>query len=291
VLAAARLIDGAVLGRLFAISRPVLWVNTLGPALLGLWLTGDLWRWDFVPLLLWLTLPFNLLIYGVNDISDQEVDALSARKGSFEGARIDAGEVAPIAVGVLALNAPFAMWFAWRLPAAALGWMAAYALVFVLYSLRPIRFKGRPFLDGLSNTAYAFPLVFVPLAFGAEPIWPAALGLMMWAVAKHGYDAIQDLDEDRAAGVRTTVVAVGVRGALVWCSAWWLASTVAFWLVSPWVAVVSGGFAAALIVGVAARPTPARAHALYRVSIAYPYVAGGFAGVLLASSLTLAALG
>ena len=166
-----------VLGRLFAISRPVLWVNTLGPALIGLWLTGDLWRWDFVPALLWLTLPFNLLIYGVNDISDQAVDELSARKGSIEGARIDPGEAPLIAAGVLVFNAPFAMWFAWHLPLEALGWMAAYAVVFVLYSLRPIRFKGRPFLDGLSNTAYAFPLVFVPLAFGVEPVWPAALGV------------------------------------------------------------------------------------------------------------------
>lgn len=278
-----------MLGRLFTVSRPVLWVNTLGPALIGLWLTGDLWRWDFVPLLLWLTLPFNLLIYGVNDISDQEVDELSARKGSIEGARIDRGEVPLIAASVLMLNAPFVMWFAWRVPPDALGWMAAYALIFVFYSLRPIRFKGRPFLDGLSNTAYAFPLVFVPLAFGVAPVWPAAVGLMMWAVAKHGYDAIQDLHEDREAGVKTTVVVVGVRGALVWCAAWWLASTVAFWRISPWVALVSGGFAAALIAGVAARPTPARAHALYRISIAYPYVAGGFAGALLASSLTFGA--
>jgi hypothetical protein len=36
---------GSVLGRLFHTSRPVLWINILGPAVVGVWLTGDLWRW------------------------------------------------------------------------------------------------------------------------------------------------------------------------------------------------------------------------------------------------------
>lgn len=57
-----------VIFRLFHISRPVLWVNTVGPATVGMWLAGDLWRWEALPVLLWLTLPFNLLIYGVNDV-------------------------------------------------------------------------------------------------------------------------------------------------------------------------------------------------------------------------------
>ncbi|WP_207956168.1 UbiA prenyltransferase family protein [Rubrobacter marinus] len=84
-----------MLPRLFHISRPVLWINTIGPAVVGVWLAGDLWRWEALPLLLWLTLPFNLLIYGVNDVFDQETDAKNPRKGTLEGARISPREVRP----------------------------------------------------------------------------------------------------------------------------------------------------------------------------------------------------
>ena len=33
------------------------------------------------------------------------------------------------------------------------------AVLFAAYSLPPLRLKGRPFLDGLSNVAYALPPV------------------------------------------------------------------------------------------------------------------------------------
>src|SRR3712207_1423165 len=85
-----------VLSRLLHISRPVLWINTIGPAVVGMWLGGELWRWEALPILLWLTLPFNLLIYGVNDVFDQETDAKNPRKGSLEGAKILPEEVGPI---------------------------------------------------------------------------------------------------------------------------------------------------------------------------------------------------
>ncbi len=55
--------------------------------LLGLWFTGKLWTPQAFPLFLWLSLPFNLLIYGVNDIFDYEIDQISSRKDSYQGAR------------------------------------------------------------------------------------------------------------------------------------------------------------------------------------------------------------
>ena len=54
-----------------------------------MWLAGNLFAWGALPILLWLTLPFNLLIYGVNDVFDQETDAKNPRKGTLQGARID----------------------------------------------------------------------------------------------------------------------------------------------------------------------------------------------------------
>ncbi|HEX5911642.1 MAG TPA: UbiA family prenyltransferase, partial [Rubrobacter sp.] len=214
-----------MISRLFHIARPVLWINTLGPATVGMWLSGSLWRWEALPMLIWLTLPFNLLIYGTNDIFDQETDAKNPRKGALEGARIRPGEVRLIWSGVLLTNLPFLAYFVLFLPPAAVIWILLYALLFAGYSVPPARFKARPYLDSLSNAAYAFPLVFVPLALSAPVVWPAALGLMAWSAAKHTFDAVQDVDEDRRVRIETTAVRLGPKGVVLWSSTFWALAT------------------------------------------------------------------
>ena len=276
-----------MISRLVQISRPVLWVNTIGTSVIGMWLLGDLWRWDLVPLLLWATLPFNLLIYGVNDILDQETDAQNARKGGLEGARILSSETRTIVLGVLVTNVPFIAYFLVTLPPAAFAWIAAYVIIFVFYSAPPLRFKARRYLDSLSNAAYAFPLVFVPLAVGESPIWAAVIGLMAWSVAKHTFDAVQDIDEDRAAGIHTTAVYLGTRGAVVWSGVWWGLSTIGFVLVNWPVAVVSALIAGWLLLSLGRDPNPATARRLYRYSIAFPYVAGSVAGAQIVAAILL----
>ena len=278
-----------MLSRLFHISRPVLWINTVGPAAVGVWLSGDLWRWEALPILLWLTLPFNLLIYGTNDVFDQETDAKNPRKGTLEGARIRPEEVPLIARGVLLTNAPFLLYFLFSLPLGALAWMLLYAGLFVGYSAPPARFKARPYLDAWSNAAYAFPLVFVPLALGEGPVWPAAVGLMAWSAAKHTFDAVQDVEEDRRAGIRTTAVRLGPRGVVAWSGLFWALATALFALVNVPVALVNAAIAGALLYALGRDPTPETGHRLYKFSIAFPYLAGTVAGVQLVAALSLGA--
>ena len=267
----------------------MLWINTVGPAVVGMWLAGDLWQWAALPVLLWLTLPFNLLIYGTNDVFDQETDAKNPRKGTLEGARILPDEVRPIVLGVLLTNLPFAAYAVLFLPWGAVTWMLLYAVLFVGYSAPPLRFKARPYLDSLSNAAYAFPLVFVPLALGEAPVWSAALGLMAWSAAKHTFDAVQDIVEDRRAGIETTAVWLGVRGVVLWSGSFWTLATVAFALVSLPVALVNAAFAGGLLYALRRDPTPWAGHRLYPFSIAFPYVAGTVAGVQLVAAISLGA--
>ena len=276
-----------MIGRLFHISRPVLWINTVGPAVVGVWLTGDLWRWEALPLLIWLTLPFNLLIYGVNDVFDQETDAKNPRKGTLEGAKILPEEVRSIWRGVLLTNVPFLVYFISVLPYGAVFWILLYAILFVGYSAPPLRFKARPYLDSLSNAAYAFPLVFVQLALESLVVWPAALGLMAWSAAKHTFDAAQDMDEDRKVGITTTAVRLGVRGVVLWSGAWWTVATICFALVSPLVALVNAVYAGGLLYALLREPTPETGRRLYKFSIAFPYVAGTVAGVQLVGAISL----
>jgi 4-hydroxybenzoate polyprenyltransferase len=278
-----------VILRLLYISRPVLWINTVGPATIGMWLAGDLWTWEALPVLLWLTLPFNLLIYGVNDVFDQETDARNPRKGTLEGARIDRSEVRLIALGVVLSNAPFLVYFVLVLPLSAVAWMLLYALVFVGYSAPPARFKARPYLDSLSNAAYAFPLVFLPLALGKGPVWAAATGLMAWSAAKHTFDAVQDVDEDRKVGITTTAVRLGPGGVVLWSGVLWALATACFALVNVPVALVNAAISGTLLYVLYKNQTPQTGHRLYRYSIAFPYVAGTVAGVQLVAALSLGA--
>jgi 4-hydroxybenzoate polyprenyltransferase len=278
---------GAVISRLFHIARPVLWINTVGPAAVGMWLSGDLWRWEALPILLWLTLPFNLLIYGVNDVFDQETDAKNPRKATLEGAHIRPEDVRPIASGVLLTNVPFLIYFVLFLPPAAVLWMILYALLFAGYSVPPARFKARPYLDSLSNAAYAFPLVFMPLALSAPVVWPAAFGLMAWSAAKHTFDAVQDVDEDRRAGIETTAVRLGPKGVVLWSGILWALATACFALVNVPVALTNAVISGSLLYALYRYPTPETGHRLYKFSIAFPYVAGTVAGVQLVAALSL----
>ena len=276
-----------MLKRLIEISRPVLWVNTIGTTITGMWLAGFLWNWDIVPILIWVTFPMNILIYGINDIFDQETDNINARKGGYEGAHIFPNEVKPIWIAMIVTNVPFLTYFALTLPLAATLWMLTYALFFTFYSAPPLRFKARKYLDALSNTDYAFPLAFVPLALGVAPLWLAVTGLMAWSIAKHAYDAIQDIPQDSDTGIVTTAVHLGPKNTAIWATFWWGISTVLFALVNIPVAIVNAAIAGLLVYGIFKTPTPEKAHDLYKYSIAFPYIAGAVAGVQLVTGLVL----
>lgn len=254
---------------------------------MAVWLTGELWRWDSIWLLLWVTLPFNLLIYGINDIFDQETDNINIRKGGYGGAKIDPKEVPWIAWGVVALNAPFLVFFALNYSIEANIWIWAYSLTFLFYSAPPARFKGRPFLDSISNADYAFPLAIVPLALGEEPLWLAVFALMAWSLAKHTYDAIQDIEEDEFVGIKTTAVYLGANKSLIWVGFWWLVSSVMFAFVNIPLAIANAIYAAWLIWLISRDNSAKNAKRVYKYSVAFPYVVGTVAGFQLVASMTL----
>ena len=106
-------------------------------------------------------------------------------------------------------------------------------------------------------------------------------------MAKHAFDAVQDIDEDRNVGITTTAVALGARGVALWSGAWWLLATVCFALVSPLVALVNTVCAGGLLYALYRDPEPETGHRLYRYSIAFPYVAGTVAGIQLVGAISL----
>ena len=269
--------------QLLSVSRPALWINTVGVLVTGLWLSGQLYTLQpaFWALLLYLTLPYNLLIYGLNDLSDGAEDALSPRKGGWQGARLAAAEGRPLLNWILALNIPFLLVLAFLLPAAALLTLLLSAVLFAGYSLPPLRFKARPLLDGLSNLAYALPLALPALLLGRPLPVLALLALCAYSVGKHAFDAAQDVDTDRAAGLSTTAVWLGVRGTALYALGWFVLAASLLWPLSRLSAValllVCGGMACRLWT----RPSTEQAARLYPLSILTPWIVGAVSGVQL----------
>ena len=272
-------IRGVIL-RLFHISRPVLWINTVGPAMVGMWLAGDLWTLGGAAgtaLAHAAVQPPDLRRQRRLRPGDRRQEPPQghpgrgqdrAARGAPYRARRRAHERA-----VPGLLRPCPARFR------ALAWMVLYALLFVGYSVPPARFKARPYLDSLSNAAYAFPLVFVPLALGRGPVWPAAMGLMAWSAAKHTFDAVQDVDEDRKVGIETTAVRLGPgRGRPLERGLWALATVVLRARERPRRARERRDRRYARSTRCTRTRRRETGHRLYRYSIAFPYVAGTVAG-------------
>lgn len=264
-------------------SRPALWINTVGVGIVGLWLAGSLYTLDprVLAFAVWLTLPFNLLIYGLNDVTDRAEDALSERKGGWQGARLRDRDVGAVVWSVAALNAPFLAYFALSFPPGAFGTLLLSVLLFAFYSLPPVRFKARPFLDSLSNVAYALPVVVPALILQRDVPWLPLAALMAWSIGKHAFDAAQDVSADEGAGLATIATTLGVRATALWSLSWFglagallvplsVLSALGVWL-------VSGGLATRLLLD----PTEARARRLYRASLLSPWIVGTVAGVQL----------
>lgn len=209
--------DAGLSGReILAASRPFSWVNTAYVFVAGA-VIGAGWGWRALLGGLYFTLPYNLLLYGVNDIFDYESDRLNPRKHSIEGAVVPPARFGALAIAIAVVNVPFfVVLFATSTP------RAAAALVFLLfttiaYSVPPLRFKEVPFLDAVTSaTHFVTPLVF-GLLYGRTGVFPwlEIAAFVLWAMASQAFGAIQDITPDRAAGLASIATLLGSRGTAV----------------------------------------------------------------------------
>jgi 4-hydroxybenzoate polyprenyltransferase len=265
---------------LVTISRPLFWFNTAVPYAWGWLLSGRRLDLPTVLLIAYFTLPYNLLLHGVNDIFDYESDRLNARKDSAEGALlVHPGNFRRLAASIAAWNLPALPALLATRSGAALAAFAALLALSVAYSAPP-RLKGRPGLDSPANILYAGPLLVSVLANRVTPTpWAAVGAFALWAIASHAFTAIQDIPADRAAGTRTLAVALGATPTAALALALYLAGA-ALLRATPALAILFGGYAALVLVFLLGGRSLDLAHRLYRVFFSANIVAG--AGLTLA---------
>ena len=190
-------------------------------------------------------IPFNIALYGINDVFDAESDRLNARKGGIHGAVVrDEDMHGLLAVGLFSPILP-ALALARRAPQCT-PLLVASLLSTVAYSAPPMRTKERP---GFDSATAAFHVVSPALVgFAAAGGAPQHAGRAMraffvWSMASHALGAIQDIKADRAAGIASIATITGARTtACLAVGGYALATALLAALPSParWIAPVSG---------------------------------------------------
>ncbi|ALD13876.1 prenyltransferase [Clavibacter capsici] len=194
-------------------SRPLSWVNTAFPfAAAYLTVTREL---DLTAILgtVYFLIPYNLAMYGINDVFDYESDMRNPRKGGVEGAVLARAMHRPVLVAVLATNVPFLVYLVTVGSAASVAVLAVSVFAVVAYSLKGLRFKERPVLDSLtSSTHFTSPAVYgIVLAGGAftPALWAILAAFFLWGVASHAFGAVQDIVADREGGISSIATVLG----------------------------------------------------------------------------------
>ena len=211
-----------MIGTLLRVSRPVSWVNTAYPFTAAAVLTGGLPLWVTVVGTIFFLVPYNLAMYGINDVFDYESDLRNPRKGGVEGAVVDRTEHRRVLLASCLLPVPFvAVLTGWALvqgDVASVLVLAVSLFAVVAYSWAGLRFKERPFLDAATSaTHFVSPAVYGLVLAGARPtaaLTALVVGFFLWGMASQIFGAVQDVLPDREGGLASVATVLGARRAV-----------------------------------------------------------------------------
>lgn len=226
-----------------ASSRPYSWINTAFPFAAG-YLMATSGHIDAALVIgtVFFLVPYNLLMYGVNDVFDYASDLRNPRKGGIEGALADPAVAAVVHRRILIASAVTTVPFVVALML--LGGVAAnLALAFVVfavvaYSAPRLRFKERPILDSMTSSTHFvgplfYALVLVGADFAAPSVWGVLASFFVWGMASHAFGAVQDIRADREGGISSVATVLGAHPTVVGATVGYVVSS-ALLLVVPW---------------------------------------------------------
>ncbi len=200
-------------------SRPLSWINTAYPFAAAYLLAGGAVDALLVVGTLYFLVPYNLLMYGLNDVWDHESDLANPRKGGVEGVVLDTRWHRTTVVAAVASNAPFLVALAVLAVVAGHPWalvpLAVCVFTVVAYSAPRLRFKERPGVDSVTSAShFVGPAVVGVAAAGGAWTWPVVATLLAftaWGCASHAFGAVQDVRADRGAGIGSVATVLGAR--------------------------------------------------------------------------------
>jgi 4-hydroxybenzoate polyprenyltransferase len=226
--------------KLFWVSRPVSWINTAYPFAVAYYLVIRSFDATFFLGTLFFLIPYNLLMYGINDVFDYESDLRNPRKGGIEGALLEPRYHRLTVIAAVASSVPFILYLTAAGTSASTGWLYLFVFTVIAYSAKGLRFKEKPFLDSLTSSShFVGPMIFGLSIAGANLSEPNLLmfiaAFSLWGIASHAFGAVQDVKADREGGISSIATAIGARATtrFAWLAYFAAALLVAF-SVQPW---------------------------------------------------------
>lgn len=230
--------DPSTATRVLLASRPLSWVNTAYPFAAAMLLAGSGVDARLVIGTLFFLVPYNLLMYGVNDVFDYASDAANPRKGGVEGALLPPRTHRLVLALAFGLPVPFVV--ALVVFGGPWSWLVLAVVLFdvIAYSAPPFRWKEVPVLDSLSSSIhFTGPAVYGLVLVGAEWTPTTVLVLvafLLWGMASHAFGAVQDIVPDREAGISSIATALGARATVrLALGAWALAGVLMLFVPLP----------------------------------------------------------
>ncbi|MDQ1545043.1 MAG: hypothetical protein QOK08_2681 [Actinomycetota bacterium] len=204
-----------MLRALFVSSRPLSWVNTAFPFAAAYLVATRTIDPVLIVGTIYFLIPYNLAMYGINDVFDYESDLRNPRKGGVEGALLDRRMHRATLIAALITNIPFLAYLV--IVGSPLSWLVLAVSVFavIAYSAPKLRFKERPLLDSLtSSTHFVSPAVYGLVLAGAvftPRLWLLLGAFFLWGVASHAFGAVQDVIADREGNIASVATVIGAR--------------------------------------------------------------------------------
>ena len=184
---------------------------------------------------LYFLIPANIMLYGINDYFDRDIDEENPKKDEKEES-YRSSRIVDSVIGVSALTAiPVAL----SLPQRVYPLMLVFLGLSYQYSAPPFRFKTKKYLDSISNGLYALPF-FITYTWLSGSLPPASVmaGAWLWTMSMHTFSAIPDIKPDREAGIQTTATYLGRTGAYGYVTAVWILSAAAMTLHSIYLGTI-----------------------------------------------------
>lgn len=246
----------SVLRTLFIASRPLSWINTAYPfAAVYLLTTGTI---DVALVIgtIFFLVPYNLAMYGVNDVFDYESDLANPRKGGAEGAKLPPNLHRTTLISAAALAAPFVIALVILGAERPMSWLVLAVSLFAVltYSVRGLRFKEIPVLDSITSSTHFVTPALYALALAGTAVTPALVVTMIaffcWGMASHAFGAVQDIVPDREAGIGSIATVLGAASTVRFAVLLWATAGILM-IFTPWPASLSALAALPYIISVA----------------------------------------
>lgn len=228
---------GRDLAQIVLSSRPISWINTAFPFAAAYLLSTRELDLTLVIGTLYFLIPYNLAMYGINDVFDYASDLANPRKGGMEGALL-APRIHRATLWAAALtNLPFLAYLVIVGNPASWLWLAVSVFAVIAYSAPVLRFKERPFLDSVTSSTHFVSPAIVGLALAGAAVTSGTVltlaAFFLWGMAAHAFGAVQDIGPDREGGISSIATVIGARATVRLSLALWAVAGASM-LLTPW---------------------------------------------------------